>query len=134
VCQKSVCNILKRHKFHPYKMQYVQELVNADFHWRMEFCEVIQARGNGFVNNIVFTDEAAFELYGNVNHQNLRYWSSENPYWMRDNKSQYRKKVNVWAGIIGDHLIGPFFFDENLNSERYEAMLVELIITAIQNI
>jgi len=129
-----VHNILKKHKYHPYKVQYVQELTGEDFDRRMEFCELIQARGNDFVNNIVFTDEAAFQLNGNVNHQNFRYWSSENSHWMRDNKSQYPKKVNVWGGIIENHLIGPFFFDENLNSERYEAMLVEQIIPAIRNI
>jgi len=32
--------------------------------------------GNDFVNNIVFSDEASFEL-GNVNRQNFRYWSNE---------------------------------------------------------
>jgi len=54
---------------------------------------------------------------------------------MRDNKSQYPEvyEVNVWAGIIGDHLIGPFFIDENLNSEMYETMLIEQIIPAIRN-
>lgn len=134
ISQRSVCNILKRYRFHPYKMHYVQELVYEDFDRRMKFCEFIQARGNDFVNNIVFTDEAVFQLNGNVNRQNFRYWNSENPHWMRDKKSQYLQKVNVWTGIIEDHLIGPFFFNENLNSERYEAMLVEQIIPAIQNI
>jgi len=42
---------------------------------------------------------------------------------MRDNKSQYPDKV--WAGIIGNHLIGPFFIDRNLNFEMYETMLIE---------
>ncbi|EFN84727.1 hypothetical protein EAI_08473, partial [Harpegnathos saltator] len=124
----SVCNILKRHKFHPYKMYYMQELVHDDCDRRMEFCELIEARENDFVNNNVFIDKAALQLNENVNHHNLRYWSFENLHWMRNNKSQYHEKVNVWAGIIGNYLIGPFFFDGNLNSERYEAMLVEEII------
>lgn len=79
VSQQSVC-ILKRHKFYPYKMHYVQELLYEDFDRKMKFCELIQARGNDFVNNIVFTDEAAFELNGNVNRYNFRYWISENPH------------------------------------------------------
>jgi len=33
---------------------------------RMEF-ELIKVRGNNFANNIVFFDEASFELYENVN-------------------------------------------------------------------
>jgi len=73
--------------------------------WRIEFCELIEARKNDFVNNIVFPDEASFDLHGNVNRQNFWYWNTEN-HWMRDNKSQYSDKV--WAGIIKDHLIGHF--------------------------
>jgi len=62
--------------------------------------EFYEARGNNFVNNIVFSDKASFELHGNVNHQNFRYWSTEKivqkrPHWMRDNKSQYPDKINV---------------------------------------
>jgi len=53
---------------------------------------------------------------------------------MRDNKSQYPDKVNVWAGIIEDHLICPFFFYENLNSEMCKTMLIEQIIPAIRNL
>jgi len=54
---------------------------------------------------------------------------------MRDNKSQYLDKVNVWAGIIGDHLISLFFIDGNLNSEMYGTMLLfEQIIPAIRKL
>jgi len=61
VSQSSVCNILKKYRFHPYKMFYVQELVHEDFNRRIEFCKLIDARGNDFVNNIVFSDKASFE-------------------------------------------------------------------------
>jgi len=52
---------------------------------------------------------------------------------MEDNKFQYPDKVNVWTGIIGGHLIGPFFIDGKLNSEIYETMLIKQIIPAIRN-
>jgi len=71
VSQSSVCNILKKHRFYFYKMLYVQELVHEDFDWRIEFYELIEARRNDSVNNIVFSDEASFELYENVNRQNF---------------------------------------------------------------
>jgi len=35
-----------------------------------------------FINNIVFPNETSFELHVNVNRQNFRYWSTENPHWM----------------------------------------------------
>jgi len=83
VSQSSVCDILEKHKF-PYKMLHVQMLVHEDFDRRIEFSELIEARENDFINNIVFFDEANFELHGNVNRQNFRYWSTstENPHWI----------------------------------------------------
>jgi len=42
--------------------------------------------------------------------------------------------INIWTGIIGDYLIGPFFIYGNLNSEMYETMLIEQIIPAIRNL
>jgi len=36
------------------------------------------------LDNIVFFDEAIFELTGNVNRRNCRYWSDINPHWMRE--------------------------------------------------
>jgi len=37
-----------------------------------------------FLDNTVFSNEATFELTGNVNrHEDCRYWSNINPYWMR---------------------------------------------------
>jgi len=43
----------------------MQELVHENFDRRIEFCELIETRGNDFANNTVFSDEArsSFELY-----------------------------------------------------------------------
>jgi len=27
--------------------------------------------------------------------------------------------MNVWVRIVGDHIIGPYFFEENLNAANY---------------
>ncbi|KAJ8959811.1 hypothetical protein NQ318_011543 [Aromia moschata] len=42
---------------------------------------------------------------------------------MRELHTQNPEKVNVWAGIIGENNIGPFFIDGNLNGETYLAQL-----------
>ena len=31
--------------------------------------------------------------------------------------------MNVWCGVLGNKLTGPFVFDENLTGNRYEAFL-----------
>ncbi|KAJ8943495.1 hypothetical protein NQ318_016275 [Aromia moschata] len=60
---------------------------------------------------------------GHVNHQNCRYWAEENPHWMRELHTQRPQKTIVWAGIIQDRIVGPFFFDDTLNGARYLRLL-----------
>ncbi|KMQ85171.1 transposable element tc3 transposase [Lasius niger] len=131
----SIHKILKSNKWHPYKLHLVQELSEDDFDRRVEFCDLMMEMivdDPQLFNNIVFSDEATFELTGNVH--NFRYWSDVNPDWVRDNHTQYPQKVNVWAGILNGRPVGPFFIEGNLNARVYEAMLREQIIPAIQNI
>ncbi|EFN70920.1 Transposable element Tc3 transposase, partial [Camponotus floridanus] len=135
----SIHNILtKKLKFHPYKVTLIHELNEDDPDRRIDFCETLMNRinaDNNFSRRIVFSDEATFELNGNVNRHNMRYWNSENPNWAIDSRStQHPQKVNVWAGIINNRIVGPFFIDGNLTAEKYERMLREDIIPAIQAI
>ena len=133
----SVHRILKTNHFHPYKIHLVQELNEDDPDRRLEFCELMMNRINAapnFLNNIVFSDEATFQLNGEVNRHNCRYWSDHNPHWMLEAHTQYPQKLNVWAGIINNTLIGPFFIEGNLNGEIYLRMLRDQIIPAIQAI
>jgi len=48
-----------------------------------------------FLDNIIFLDEATFELTGNINRHNCRYWSDINLYWRRKSHIQHPQKVNV---------------------------------------
>jgi len=63
-----------------------------------------------FLNNILWTDEATFNSDGGVNRNNMHYWSETNPRWMREIQHQGRWSINVWCGVIGSQIIGPFFF------------------------
>jgi len=85
-----------------------------------------------FLDNIVFSNEATFELTGNVNRHNCKYWSDINSHWMR--KNQHSQKVNVWGGIFRGRPIGPFFIEGNLTAQMYKAMLREQITSAIQKL
>lgn len=73
-------------------------------------------------------------LNGNLNRHNCRYWSDNNPHWKREAHSQHPQKVNVWVGLIGTNVIGPFVIEENLNGDIYRNLLVDRIIPAIQNL
>jgi Transposase. len=118
----TVVNFLKKEKFHPYKGHLIHALTEDDPDRRLHFCEDLMHRCNGdpdFLKNIIFSDEATFYLNGSVHRHNCRYWSQENPHWVQEVDHQHPRKVNVWAGIIGRRILGPYFFEENLTAARY---------------
>ena len=110
-----------RHKIKPFKPKFLHTLKEGDDNKRLDYC--YWAQGNflndwNFLNKIMFTDEATFTTNGVVSSQNCRYWAADNPHWIINCKDQYSQKVNVWCGILGDRIIGPFFFNYSLNAER----------------
>ena len=110
VSRSSVLRIMQLAKFHPYKVKLVQELNEDDFDRRLEFAELMMNRIDdrpNFLNEIVFSDEATFQLNGNVNRHNCRFWASENPHWLIESHTQNPQKLNVWAGMINDGIVGP---------------------------
>ncbi|KAJ8942175.1 hypothetical protein NQ318_002848 [Aromia moschata] len=127
----SVRNILHKQKFHPYKITLMQELSEADFDRRNEFCEIMQIQCKGdenFAGNILFPDEASLFLIGTLNRHNCQHWAAENPHWIQEAHTQHPQKVNVWAGMIKNRLIGPNFIDGNLNGQQYLAMLQTQVV------
>ena len=66
------------------------------------------------LNAILFTDEASFTRDGINNSRNVHTWSHENPHETRVTNFQRRFSLNVWCGVLGNRLIGPFVFHNNL--------------------
>ena len=127
ISKSSVRNILRKEKYHPYKVRFVHRLTEDDFFNRATFCEKFHdlcIQNPNLTSQICFTDESTFFLNGKMNHQNIRYYSDSKPHWMRDVKCQNAPKVNVWAGIYKNQVIGPFFIDGNINGDNYLNMLV----------
>ena len=102
VSRSSIRRILKANKWYPYKLHMAQHLSKDDPDRRMEFCERALTKENEdpkFSTKILFTDEANFYVNGEVNRQNLRYWSNENPKRLSPTKMQGARKLMVWVGI-----------------------------------
>lgn len=117
-----VQKILKKHKMHPYKCDFVQHLRAGDSTRRLEFIAWfnIQFHYNPLiVNRILWSDESKFTNNGIMNKQNHRYWDDTNPHWSRETNFQTVWGINVWCGLIGGKLIGPYFYDGTLNGRRY---------------
>jgi hypothetical protein len=121
----TVYKILKYSKFRPYKLQTVQQLFEEDYVARLAFAhaELNRIRDNPeHLSFLVFSDEAHFHLNGAVNKHNFRYWSQTNPGWVSE-EPLHSPKCTVWAAIWEGGTIGPFFFNETVNGERYLEML-----------
>ncbi|CAI6354208.1 unnamed protein product [Macrosiphum euphorbiae] len=71
------------------------------------------------VNHILWSDESKFTNNGIMNKQNHRYWDDTNPHWSRETNFQTVWGINVWCGLVGGKLIGPYFYDGTLNGRRY---------------
>lgn len=109
-----VQRILKKHKWHPFKIGLVQQLWVGDSEKSLGFVTwLINKKDNEplILNKILWSDESIFMTNGILNRKNGHYWSDENPHWVRESKFQTFFGVNVWCGIIGDQLIGPYFYE-----------------------
>lgn len=113
--------------WHPYKIFVRHELKNGDRARRLNFCRWFSHSFHNprFVHNIVIGDECSFGMNGLVSTQNVRMYAPKGqPPGFYFEKSSDRSKVNVWAAICGNNsVIGPYFFEGNVNGRKYLDML-----------
>ncbi|PNF14829.1 hypothetical protein B7P43_G06330 [Cryptotermes secundus] len=142
VSRRSVQRILHELKFHPYKLQLVQELKPNDHLLRRQFCEAIMNKTDenpDFIENLWMSDEAHFHLNGYVNKQNCRYWAQENPAVLHQ-RPLHSPKVTVWCAVSARRVIGPYFFEDiarntvTVTSERYVTMLETFLAARIHSV
>ena len=101
VSRGSIQRIVRDHHWHPYKIQLQQHLSEDHPDRRLHFCEWALTqlpRDPAVGSKILFSDEANFYVSGEVNKQNLRYWSPENPHWTDPRKVTGGGKLMVWCG------------------------------------
>lgn len=135
--QATVQKILKKHKFKPYVPQKVQAIEENDRGRRLQFCNFylnMVAQDPLFYTKIIWSDECTFSNNGIYNRNIHRYWSQENPKIVVERNFQWRFSVNVWCGIFGNRLIGPYFINGTLNQERYSQLLNTEIVNFVDNL
>lgn len=121
ISRRSVQRILHKYKMHPYHIQLHQELINNDYQRRVAFCEWALQKirtTTCFSDTILFGDEATFHRNGTVNRHNFHFYATSNPY-IFSTHSQTRWSLNVWGGIVGNHVVGPHFFEGTVNGTVY---------------
>jgi hypothetical protein len=72
--------------------------------------------------SVWFSGEAHFHLDGVANKKNVRFWASEIPRVLTE-KTHHAPKITIWVAIYSQGPIGPVFFDQTVNSERYLSLL-----------
>jgi hypothetical protein len=75
------------------------------------------------IRNILFTDEAHFTRDGVNNTRNSHLLDRDNLHGTVESKYQHRFSVNVWSGVIGDQLIGPYIFPQRVTGDTYANVL-----------
>ncbi|KAJ4444077.1 hypothetical protein ANN_05866 [Periplaneta americana] len=97
-----------------------QALSPADYPARVRFCQwFLQQCGVNlnFPALVLFTDEAQFTRDGITNFHNQHVWAYENPRATVPSHHQVRFSLNMWAGIIGDRLVGPHVLVNRLTGQ-----------------
>ncbi|XP_063384877.1 uncharacterized protein LOC134670986 [Cydia fagiglandana] len=131
VSQYYVWKILNSEGLHPFHFRKVHALYENDGPARIAFCQWILEHQNV---NVLWTDESTFTRVGLYNQHNEHFWAFNNPHCIRESCHQVRFSVNVWAGIINDSIIGPYFIEGNLNGLNYLEMLREVIPNLMEDV
>lgn len=122
----TIWKVLREQQLYPYHLQCVQALTPMDYPARIAFCqwflEKCAAKPN-FCAFVIFTDEAQFTRDGINNIHNQHVWGNENPHAIIQSRHQQRFSLNIWAGIVGDRLLGPHVLPNRLTGEEYERFL-----------
>lgn len=137
ISKRSVGRILKKNNFFPYHIQLHQALLEVDYDRRLVFCLWVLEKfseNENFFDFVLFSDESSFHNNGLVNRHNFHYYSDENPRFFRTLDRQHRWCVNVWGGIIGTQVVGPFFFDGHLNGAMFLRFLRDNLPVLLENI
>lgn len=129
----TVWRILKKENLYPYHSQKVQNLLPGDSELRLNFCKWLQENRHQ-VSSILFTDEASFTRDGVNNMRNKHNWDYENPHATVESCFQHRFSINVWCGIIDNHLVGPFIFEGRLTGNEYLMFLQNNLPELLENL
>ena len=119
--------------FHPFVLKTRHALLPGDFQRRERYSQWLlnSFHAPGFIQSIIIGDEAAFQLNGKVNTHNLRCYAprghppNDHFYEIPDS----REKVTVWAALCGTgQILGPHFFDGNVNGDNYLNMINDVVV------
>lgn len=132
-----VWQVVKEQQLYPYHPQRVLAITPADYRPRMEFSTWFLQQTNQrpeFPSIILFTDEATFTREGIYNYRNSHIWDEENPHVLVSHGHQQQFRVNVWAGILENKIIGPYLLPPHLNGVLYRRFLADVLPELLEDV
>jgi len=69
-----------------------------------------------------------------VGTRNSHLWGRDNPHGTIESNYQHRFSVNVWCGVIGDQIIGPYIFPQRLTGAIYANFLRDELPALLENV
>lgn len=135
--KSSIHRILKLNGYHDYKLHNLEYLSEIHIEKRITMVTEIMVNLNidpRLFQHILWTDESRFVSNGKPSRKNEHYWDDENPHYVNPIQNQGHFGINVWCGIIGRHLVGPYFYDHILNANSYLHFLQEVFPPLLENI
>lgn len=121
VSQRTIIRMLRKISYKAFRPRLTHGLLPGDEVRRDQFCVMLSTQAEedpDLLDSIWWTDEACFKLNGMVNRHNCVYWASENP---NDHLTTQLNQpgLTVWGGISSRGVLGPIFFYQTVNAERY---------------
>jgi len=107
---------------YPHHIQRIKHLEPADMCSRLDLSRWINSNTHT-IHNILFTDEIHVTRDGVNNTRNFHLCDLDKPHGTVKNNYQHRFSVNMWCGVIGDQLIGPYIFPQLLTGDIYASIL-----------
>ena len=137
VADQVVLRVAHEHLLRPRKLTKVHRLRPEDPPRWLDQCRWLVAREQEVPNfraSVLVSDEKGFSREGTFNAHNNHHWAEENPHQMFERGYQQRFSVNVWAGIVGDNLLGPYILPARLNGENYLVFLREVLPELLEDV
>lgn len=137
VSSTSIWRTLREQQLYPYHVTPVQELLPHDYNKRRHFSQWLIrkcTRDPNFLSRMLVTDESCFTRNGITNYRNTHTWDDENPHTTATTHYQHTFSLNVWCGLLGDNLVGPFFLPPRLSGVSYLQFLQDNLPELLQDI
>ena len=97
-----------------------------------------QSEGNGFLDNVWWSDECNFPLSTSSNRQHVRFWTDDISDVPIFEKTLNCLSITVFAAFSMSGMFQPFFFMEigrpvTVNGERYRSMILTHFVPELKH-